>query len=279
MAKGRATAAAAAAAAATAAAAAAAAAGGSPSDSGLLRRLLEDALSTLDRVRAASGRYRTAAGARIAEFSFALVFAQAENDILAGRLSAVHGEASKEKARADELDRDNKEKDRRLNYVDNADTPSRSRSISYDLRRGLLAALSPFYGDNGEVVGKEAGRAGGREKRPRGGQKGHPGASNCQKTDGTFRAYDLQRCPDGHPLIKCTGSHGKRVWDVAGVWLLFLAAVNAGAAGLQREMRDLAAAWGRNGGLCQRPGVLTARAIGRQGDRPRGSLASKTKGI
>ena len=132
-------------------------------------------------------------------------------------------------------------------YVDNADTPSRSRSISYDLRRGLLAALSLFYGDNGEVVGKEAGRAGGRETRPRGGQKGHPGASNCQKTDGTFRAYDLQRCPDGHPLITCTGSHGKRVWDVAGVWLLFLAAVNAGAAGLQREMRDLATAWGRNG--------------------------------
>ena len=62
------------------------------------------------------GRYRTAAGARIAELSFAIVFAQAENDILAGRLSAVHGEASKEKARADELDRDNKEKDRRLSY-------------------------------------------------------------------------------------------------------------------------------------------------------------------
>ena len=63
-------------AAATAATAAAAAAvaggGGSSSDSGLLRRLLEDALSTLDRVRAAFGRYRTAAGARIAELSFAL---------------------------------------------------------------------------------------------------------------------------------------------------------------------------------------------------------------
>lgn len=239
---------AAAAAAAATAAAAAAAVAGSSSDSGLLRRLLEDAHSTLDRVRAAFGRYRTAAGARIAELSFALVFAQAENDILAGRLSAVHGEASKEKARADELDRDNKEKDRRLNYVDNADTPSRSRSITYDLRKGLLAALSPFYGDDGEVVDKETGLAGGREKRPRGGQKGHPGASNCQKTDGTFRAYDRQRCPHGHPLITCTGSHGKRVWDVAGPWLLPLAATNAGAAGLQQEMRDILAAWKRRGG-------------------------------
>ena len=148
---------------------------------------------TLDLVRAAFGRYRTAAGARIAELSFALVFAQAENDILAGRLSAVHGEASKEKARADELDRDNKEKDRRLNYVDNADTPFRLHSITYDLRRGLLAALSTLLLRRRRGRRRECRAVRRREKRPRGGQKGHPGAPHCQKTDGSVRAYDLQR--------------------------------------------------------------------------------------
>ena len=59
---------------------------------GLLRRALGDALSTLDRVKDAFGQYRTAAGARIAEL-FALVFAQAERDMLVGRLATVRGEA------------------------------------------------------------------------------------------------------------------------------------------------------------------------------------------
>ena len=99
-------------------------AGGAPSfDSGLLRRMLESAMSKADRIGEAFGRYKKAAGARIAELSFAL-FAHAENEILSGRLDAARGEASTDKARADDLDRDNRDKQRRLDYVDNADMPS-----------------------------------------------------------------------------------------------------------------------------------------------------------
>jgi len=72
--------------------------GGAPSfDSGLLRRMLESAMSKADRIGEAFGRYKKAAGARIAELSFALVFAHAENEILSGRLDAARGEASTDK--------------------------------------------------------------------------------------------------------------------------------------------------------------------------------------
>ena len=219
-----------------------------PSDSGLLRRMLEGALTARDRVREAFGRYRKAAGARIAELSFALVFAQAEIEILTDLLNAALGKESTERARADDLERDNRDKQRRIDYVDNPDTPSRFRSVAYDQRRRLLAALFPFYDDGGEVVDEAAGREGGRKKRPRGGQKGHPGASNCDTTEGTFAAYDAQRCPNGHPLPRQTKTFGKRVWDVCGRWMLSLAPTNAGAVGLQREARDLDAAWRRGGG-------------------------------
>ena len=219
-----------------------------PSDTGLLRRMLEGALTGMDRVKDAFGRYRKAAGARIAELSFALVFTQAENEILSGRLDAALGKASTEKARADDLDRDNKDKQRRIDYVDNPDTPSRHRSVAYDQRRRLLDDLSPFYDDDGEVVDEAAGREGGRKKRPRGGQKGHPGASNCDATEGTFTAYDAQRCPNGHPLPRQTKTFGKRVWDVCGGWLLTLAPANGGAVSLQQEARSLVAAWKRGPG-------------------------------
>ena len=205
-------------------------AGAPASDTGLLRRMLEGALTGIDRVKDAFGRYRKAAGARIAELSFALVFAQAENEILSDRLDAANGRASKEKARADDLDRDNRDKQlglarrdlaeghaddldrdnrdkqRRIDYVDNPDTPSRHRSVAYDQRRRLLDDLSPFYDDDGEVVDEAAGREGGRKKRPRGGQKGHPGASNCDATEGTFTAYDAQRCRTG---TRCPGRRGR----------------------------------------------------------------------
>lgn len=124
----------------------------------LLRRALEDAQSRLDRVREAFARYRRAAGAKIAELSFALFFAQAENEALAGLLAAAHGRVEAAETRADELDGDNREKQRHIDYVDNPDTPSRSRSVAYDQRRVLLQALSPFYGDGGEVVDEAAGR-------------------------------------------------------------------------------------------------------------------------
>ena len=48
-------------------AAAGAAAAAPPSDSGLLRRMLESAMSKAGRIGEAFGRYRKAAGARIAE--------------------------------------------------------------------------------------------------------------------------------------------------------------------------------------------------------------------
>ena len=231
-----------------------------PSDTGLLRRMLEGALAGMDRVAEAFGRYRKAAGARIAELSFALVFTQAENEILSDRLDAADGKASKEKARADDLDRDNRDKQRRIDYVDNPDTPSRHRSVAYDQRRRLLDALSPFYDDDGEVVDEAAGREGGRKKRPRGGQNGHPGASNCDATEGTFTAYDAQRCPNGHPLPRQTRTFGKRVWDVCGGWLLTLAPANGGAVSLQQEARSLVAAWRRGPG-----GAAAAAAAGPTG--------------
>ena len=180
-------------------------AGGAPSfDSGLLRRMLESAMSKADRIGEAFGRYKKAAGARIAELSFAL-FAHAENEILSGRLDAARGEASTDKARADDLDRDNRDKQRRLDYVDNADMPSRFRSVAYDQRRRLLAALAPF-GDGGEVVGEDAGREGRRKKRPRGGQKGHRGASNCDPTEGRSRRTARSAARTG---TRCLGRRGR----------------------------------------------------------------------
>ena len=238
-----------------------AAGGASRSESGLLRRVLEDAQSRLDRIKDAFGRYRRAAGARIAELSFALSFAQAENEVLADLLAAARGKTAAAEARADELDSDNREKQRRIDYVDNPDTPSRSRSVAYDQRRVLLQALSPFYGDGGEVVDEAAGREGGRKKRPRGGQPGHAGASNCDPTEGTFAAYDLQRCPLGHPLIIETGKFDKRLWDTLGAWVLSVAAANDGAARLQQEARDLAAAWGRSGSAAAGAAGPTGRAV------------------
>ena len=244
---------------------AAAAAGGtgaaSRSESGLLRRMLEDAHSRLDRIKDAFARYRGAAGAKIAELSFAVSFAQAENEVLAGLLAAARGRAEAEEARADELDGDNREKQRHIDYVDNPDTPSRSRSVAYDQRRVLLQALSPFYGDGGEVVDEAAGREGGRKKRPRGGQPGHAGASNCDPTEGTFAAYDLQRCPRGHPLIAETGRFGKRVWDTLGAWVFDVAAANGGAARLRQEAMGLAAAWGRSGSAAAGAAGPTGRAV------------------
>lgn len=104
---------------------------------GLLRRMLEGALTRLGRVGDAFGRYKKATGASIAELSFALAFAQAEIGILTGRLDAALGEASTERVRADDLDRDNRNELRRFYYVDNPDTPSRFRSVAYDQCRRL----------------------------------------------------------------------------------------------------------------------------------------------
>lgn len=55
----------------------------------------------------------------------------------------------------------------------------------------------------------------GREKRPRGEQSGHAGASSCDRTEGTFAAYNLRRCPRGHSLIVETGTFGKRNRDLS----------------------------------------------------------------
>ena len=81
------------------AAAPAASATATASDSGLLRQLLEGAQSTIDRLKSAFARYRAAADGKIAELSFAVVFKQAENDILSNRLASARGEASSERAR------------------------------------------------------------------------------------------------------------------------------------------------------------------------------------
>ena len=87
---------------------------------------------------------------------------------------------------------------------------------------------------------------GGRKKRPRGGQPGHAGASNCDPTEGTLAVYAPQRCPRGRPLIAKV-KFGRRLWDTLGAWAFSAAAANGGAARLRQDARGLAAAWRRSG--------------------------------